>query len=120
MKVCSIICLNFYFLILILYASARTCEERLESLENAVQSLIENQRNRFTENVDPKPMSQDNDRSLNLNNECQVLKQKLKDLEKSLERSNRRVHELETRVSELELSKENIWKAGLQQTPVVK
>ena len=53
-------------------------------------------------------MSQDNDRSLNLNNECQVLKQKLKDLEKSLKRSNRRVHELETRVSELELSKENM------------
>ena len=104
MKVCRIICLNLFFLILIVHSSARTCEERLESLENAVQSLIENQRNGIIENVDPDPMFKGSDRFSNFQKERNLWKRKLGDLEKSLTESNRRIHELETRVSELEFS----------------
>ena len=104
MKVCRIICLNLFFLILIVHVFARTCEERLESLENAVQSLIENQRNVVTENVDPDPLFKGSDRFSNLRKERNLWKRKLEDLEKSLKESNRRIYELETRVSELEHS----------------
>nr|XP_022288044.1 uncharacterized protein LOC111100440 isoform X2 [Crassostrea virginica] len=104
MKVCRIICLNLFFLILIVHASARTCEERLESLENAFQSLIENQMNVVTENVDPDPKVKGSDRCPNLEKESKLWKRKLEDLEKSLTESNRRIIELETRVSELEFS----------------
>ena len=104
MKVCRIICLNLFFLILIVHVSARTCEERLESLENAVQSLIENQRNIVTENINPDPMVKGSDRCPNLGKEGKLWKRKFEDMEKSLTESNRRIHELETRVSELEFS----------------
>ena len=104
MKVCRIICLNLFFLIFIVNACARTCEERLESLENAVQSLIENQRKAVTENVDSDPMFKGSDRFPNPRKESNLWKRKLEDLEKSLTESNRRIHELETRVSELEFS----------------
>ena len=106
MKVCRIICLNLFFLILIVHVSARTCEERLDSLENAVQSLIENQRNIVTENINPDPMVKGSDRCPNLGKEGKLWKRKFEDMEKSLTESNRRIHELETRVSELEFSKQ--------------
>ena len=114
MKVCRIICLNLFFLILIVHASARTCEERLESLENAVQSLIENQRSIVTENNNPDPMVKGSDRCPYLEKESKLWKRKLEDMEKSLTESNRRIHELETRVSELEFStqQESRWSTG--------
>ncbi|XP_078320162.1 uncharacterized protein LOC111100440 [Crassostrea virginica] len=114
MKVCRIICLNLFFLILIVHASARTCEERLESLENAVQSLIENQRSIVTENINPDPMVKGSDRCPYLEKESKLWKRKLEDMEKSLTESNRRIHELETRVSELEFStqQESRWSTG--------
>ena len=108
MKVCRIICLHLFYFIFIVHASARTCEERLESLENAVQSLIKNQRNIVTENIDPDPMVKGSDRCLNLEKESKLWKRKLKDLEKSLTESNRRIQELETRVSELEFSTQSM------------
>ena len=106
MKVCRIICLNLFFLILIVHVSARTCEERLESLENAFQSLIENQRSMVTENVETDPKVKGSDRFSNFRKERNLWKRKLEDLEKSLKESNRRIQELETRVSELEFSKQ--------------
>ena len=104
MKVCRTICLNLFFLILIVHVSARTCEERLESLEDAVQSLIENQKKAATENVDTNPLFKESSRCPNLRKERNLWKRKLEDLEKSLTESNRRIIELETRVSELEFS----------------
>ena len=106
MKVCRIKCLNLFFLILIDHVSARTCEERLESLENAIQNLIENQRNVVTENVDPDPLFKGSDKFSNFRKERNLWKRKLEDLKKSFTESNRRIQELETRVSELEFSKQ--------------
>ena len=108
MKVCRIICLNLFFLILIVHVSARTCEERLESLENAIQNLIENQRNVVTENVDPDPLFKGSDKFSNFRKERNLWKRKLEDLKKSLTESNRRIQELETRVSELEFSTQSM------------
>ena len=106
MKVCGIICLNLFFLILIDHVSTRTCEERLESLENTVQSLIENQRKAVTKNFDPDPKVKDTVIHVfpNPRKESNLWKRKMEDLEKSLTESNRRIQELETRVSELEFS----------------
>ena len=119
MKVCRILCLNLFFLILIVHASARTCEERLESLENAVQSLIENERKAVTENVDPDPLFKESSRCPHLRKERNLWKRKLEDLEKSLTESNRQIHELRPGCQNWN-SQNSIWKAGGQQRTVVK